>query len=126
VDTDLPLVVSHFGTFSMTPPPSPTVPGLLLVMVILMLILSSMLAADPDYWVTTIQQVQTHFVLGAFLIPICLLLAVQVFGLPQVNPVEQKIPTAKGYMAQTTSIILAVVIFTLLMFIPLRGSLVGF
>jgi cytochrome b561 len=107
------------------PPPSPTMPIIVLLMLVTMLTISSMMTYDPEYWISTMKQVQTHFVLGAFLIPICLLLAVQVFGIPQVNPVEQRTASAPTFITQTTSILLAMIIFVLLMLIPLGGALVG-
>lgn len=108
--------------------PSPVMPIIVLVILGTMMTLSSMMAYDPTYWTSTIEQVQTHFVAGAFLIPICLLLAVQAFGIPRVNPME---PPASSPLLEavsqnlTTSILLVFVIFVLLMLLPLRNVVLG-
>ncbi|CAM6105315.1 unnamed protein product [Calypogeia fissa] len=108
-------------------PPSPVIPIIVLFILGTMMTIPTMISYDPDYWTNTIAQVQTHFILGAFLIPICLLLAVQAFGIPQVNPMEPQTPMSPFMQSitqnSTTSMLLVGVIFVLLMLVPLRSLL---
>ncbi|CAM6120498.1 unnamed protein product [Calypogeia fissa] len=113
--------------------PSPVIPVMVLLILGVMIIIPSMIMTyDPKvYWTAKMEEVQTHFVLGAFLIPICLLLAVQAFGIPHVNPTDaSQSPSPPTVMESishnmTTSVILVVIIIVLLMFIPLRNVLQG-
>ncbi|CAM6121560.1 unnamed protein product [Calypogeia fissa] len=113
--------------------PSPMIPIIVLLILGVMMIIPSMfMTYDPKvYWTAKMAEVQTHFVLGAFLIPICLLLAVQAFGIPHVNPTDApqspSPPTVVESISHnlTTSVILVVIIIVLLMFIPLRNVLQG-
>lgn len=109
--------------------PSPVIPIIVLVILGVMMTIPTMVSYDPDYWTNTIADAQTHFILGAFLIPICLVLAVQAFGLPQANPIEPRTPQSPLMQSitqnSTTSMLLLGAIFILLMLIPLRSVLQG-
>ncbi|KAL2651970.1 hypothetical protein R1flu_020098 [Riccia fluitans] len=65
--------------------PSPIIPIVILAIVGVMLSLSSIFEVDPNYMQKTLESIQSHFFLGALLIPVCIFLIIQAVGIPNTN-----------------------------------------
>ncbi|CAM6087879.1 unnamed protein product [Calypogeia fissa] len=78
-------------------------------------------------WGSTIDTIQWHLTITALLIPICLLLAIHAFGIPQANRVRNVAPPSPFVNAITQNlwagILILVLIMALLLSIPIRSIL---
>ncbi|KAL3699877.1 hypothetical protein R1sor_017899 [Riccia sorocarpa] len=105
--------------------PSPVIPIVILGIVGVMLSLSNMFEVDPNYMQETLESIQSHFFLGALLIPVCILLIIQAVGMPSTNmvgPPVSFIPIVQSLMQDpTTSLFLFAVILCLLVAIPFHN-----
>ncbi|BBM98986.1 hypothetical protein MPTK1_1g17800 [Marchantia polymorpha subsp. ruderalis] len=105
--------------------PSPIIPIVILAIVGVMLSFSNFFEVDPSYMQHTLESIQSHFFLGALLIPVCIFLIVHAVGMPEVNAPGPRIsysPIVESMMQDpATSMFLFVIIIGLLIAIPFHS-----